>query len=250
MLGMARALLKERAGRWKPQFALFAAGLGFCATILVVTIFEKFLEGGWVTLVATGTVIVVCFLIRRHYRAVSAHMAELFKALANIPRVREGSPGPVNPSGHVAAVLVGGYTGLGIHTTLAALRAFPGQFKGVVFLSVGVLDSGLFKGADAVEALRSRTEGELKKYVDLMHGQGIPAMYLMGVGTDVVSLLESLCLLVSQQFAKATFFAGQLVFKSERWYHGVLHNETAFAVQRRLHLAGQTMVILPARVGA
>ena len=46
------------------------------------------------------------------------------------------------------------------------------------------------------------------------------------------------------------FFAGQLVFRNERWYHGVLHNETAFAVQRRLHLAGHTMVILPARVGA
>jgi hypothetical protein len=55
---------------------------------------------------------------------------------------------------------------------------------------------------------------------------------------------------VSAEFAKVTFFAGQLVFRNERWYHGVLHNETAFAVQRRLHLAGHTMVILPARVGA
>jgi hypothetical protein len=251
MLGMTRSLLSQRkSGRpWRKELALFVAGLGFCATILVITILEKFLEGGWVTLVSTGAVLVVCFLVRRHYRAVNALMAELYKTLANIPRAREGSPGPVDPGSHVAAVLVGGYTGLGIHTTLAALRAFPGQFKGVVFLSVGVLDSGVFKGEEAVDSLRERTEGELRKYVDLMHGQGIPATYRMGVGTDVVSLLDNLCLLVSQEFKKVTFFAGQLVFRNERWYHGVLHNETAFAVQRRLHLAGQTMVILPARVG-
>ncbi|MFI5403776.1 MAG: APC family permease [Planctomycetota bacterium] len=252
MLGMARSLLgQRRSGRpWGKQFALFASGLAFCATILVITVLEKFLEGGWVTLVVTGTVIAVCFLVRRHYRAVNARMAELYRTLANIPAVREGSPGPVDPTKHVAAVLVGGYTGLGIHTTLAAFRAFPGQFKGVVFLSVGVLDSGAFKGEEAVDSLRERTEGELKKYVNLMHGQGIPATYRMGVGTDVVSLLENLCFVVSAEFAKVTFFAGQLVFRNERWYHGVLHNETAFAVQRRLHLAGQTMVILPARVGA
>ncbi len=252
MLGMARSLLKQRGtGRpWRGQFTLFAFGLAFCATILVITIREKFLEGGWVTLVSTGTVLVICFLIRRHYRAVSARMVELYRTLGNIPRVREGSPGPVDPTKHVAAILVGGYTGLGIHTTFTAFRAFPGQFKGVVFLSVGVLDSGAFKGADAVDGLRERTEGELRKYVDLMHGQGIPATYRMGVGTDVVSLLENLCFVASAEFAKVTFFAGQLVFRNERWYHGVLHNETAFAVQRRLHLAGQTMVILPARVGA
>jgi len=251
MLGMARSLLGQRgSGRpWGKQFALFASGLAFCATILVITILEKFLEGGWVTLLVTGAVIVICFLVRRHYRAVNLRMAELYRSLANIPRVHKGSPGPVDPKAHVAAVLVGGYTGLGIHTTLAAFRAFPGQFKGVVFVSVGVLDSGAFKGEEAVESLRTKTEAELRKYVELMEGQGIPATSRMGVGTDVASLLESLCLLVSQEFAKVTFFAGQLVFRSERWYHGVLHNETAFAVQRRLHLAGQTMVILPARVG-
>jgi amino acid transporter len=252
MLGMARSLLSERGGErpWRRQFALFAFGLAFCVTILVVTILEKFLEGGWITLVATFGVLIVCFLVRRHYRAVNHRMQELYRSLSTIPRVREGSPGPADPSKHAAAVLVGGYTGLGIHTTLAAFRAFPGQFKSIVFVSVGVIDSGAFKDEAAVEKVRDRTEGELKKYVELMHGQGVPASYRMGVGTDVVSLLESLCMIVAKEFDKVTFFAGQLVFRNERWYHRILHNETAFAVQRRLQLEGQTMVILPARVGA
>jgi amino acid transporter len=250
MLGMARSLLAQRreARGWRREFALFAVGLAFCATILVVTILEKFLEGGWITLAATGGVLAICFLVRSHYRAVNAKMAELYRALANIPRVQEGSPGPVDPATHAAAVLVGGYSGLGIHTTLAAFRAFPGQFKSVVFLSVGVLDSGGFKGDEAVDRLRAQTDEGLRKYVELMHGQGVPATYRAAIGTDVVSELERLCLGVAKEFHKVTFFAGQLVFKKERWYQSILHNETAFAVQRRLQLAGETMVILPARV--
>jgi hypothetical protein len=38
------------------------------------------------------------------------------------------------------------------------------------------------------------------------------------------------------------------VFRQERWFQKLLHNETAFAIQKRLQFAGQTMVILPARV--
>jgi hypothetical protein len=52
--------------------------------------------------------------------------------------------------------LVGGYCGLGIYAFLAIAQSFPKHFKNVVFLSVGTLDSGEFKGEGAVEALRER----------------------------------------------------------------------------------------------
>lgn len=45
-----------------------------------------------------------------------------------------------------------------------------------------------------------------------------------------------------------TFFAGQLMFGREQWWHGVLHNQTAFALQKRLQWDGFTMVILPVRI--
>jgi len=44
------------------------------------------------------------------------------------------------------------------------------------------------------------------------------------------------------------FFAGQLVFRREAWYQRLLHNETAFAIQKRLHGLGLPMVIVPAKV--
>jgi amino acid transporter len=250
MLGMARSLFgQRRTGRpWRRQFTLFAAGFTFCVTILGMTVFEKFGEGGWVTLLVTTLVVLSCFWIRRHYRTVTAKLATLYASLAAIPRLSQTPPGPVDPSKPTAAVLVGGYSVLGIHTTLAAFRAFPGQFKNVVFLSVGVIDSGAFKAEPTLDQLRQRTDGELKKYVELMNGQGIPATYRMAIGTDVVAELEQLCLDAAKEFPQVTFFAGQLVFQRERWYQPLLHNETAFALQKRLQLPGYTMVILPARV--
>jgi hypothetical protein len=59
---------------------------------------------------------------------------------------------------------------------------------------------------------------------------------------------EKLCRRLHREFPKATFFAGKIVFQRERWYQRLLHNETAFAIQRRLQWSGQTMVVIPARM--
>jgi hypothetical protein len=44
------------------------------------------------------------------------------------------------------------------------------------------------------------------------------------------------------------FFLGQLVFENDKFYYRVLHNETAFAIQRRLQFGGLQAVVLPIRV--
>ena len=72
--------------------------------------------------------------------------------------------------------------------------------------------------------------------------------YRMAIGTEVITDLEKLCLKVAGEFPQVTFFAGQLIFQRERWYQSILHNQTAYILQKRLQLAGQTIVILPARV--
>ena len=129
-----------------------------------------------------------------------------------------------------------------------ALNSFPQQFKGVVFISAGVVDSAALQGQESLDLLKSRNQLELAKYVEMMEGQGMPAVSRTAIGTDVVEELEKLCLEVAAEFPQATFFAGQLVFQRERWYQAILHNETAFALQRRLQLAEKTLIILPARV--
>jgi len=147
-----------------------------------------------------------------------------------------------------AVVLVGGYGGLGVHTLLSTVRFAPSHFRNVVFVSVGVVDSGNFKGAAAVEDLKQHTEEHLGRYVDLAHRLGFQATSYMAIGTDVVDELAHLCRVVAKDFPKAVFFTGQLVFQQDRWYQRILHNQTAFALQRRLQWDGISMVILPTRV--
>jgi hypothetical protein len=70
----------------------------------------------------------------------------------------------------------------------------------------------------------------------------------MAVGTDVVDEAFRLCMETTKEFPNIMFFSGQLVFRQEAWYQPLLHNRTAFSLQRRLFLEGQTMVVLPMRM--
>jgi amino acid transporter len=250
LFGMARDRWKRRRtlASWKRRFALFASGFVLCALILVVTVMEKFVEGGWLTLVVTGSLIALCFVIRSHYDTVKAQMAKLGEGLMNLPPAKQPATGEPDARMPVAALLVGSYGGLGIHTLLNIFRTFPGQYKGVLFLSVGVVDSGAFKGEGAIQDLTADTEAMLDRYVALARSLGLPAGRRLGVGTDVVAEGEKLCLEIAHDYPRVTFFAGKVIFQREKWYQRVLHNETAASIQQRLQWDGLTMVVLPARV--
>ncbi len=250
MFGMLKYWIANRdRPEWPRRVTLFAAGFVLCMTILVITVFEKFREGGWVTLVVTGVLILACVMIRRHYHHSSATMARLYSELDSVPR-GEADPASPDPKQPVAIVLVNAYSGLGIHTVLNIFRAFPQHFKGLVFVSVGIVDSGEFKGEDSISALTERTEEMLQQYLFLAAGLGVAADYRLAIGTEAVESGEALCLAVAQEYPRSTFFAGKLIFQKERWYQRLLHNETALAIQKRLQWAGKTMVTLPVRLRA
>jgi K+ transporter len=229
---------------------LFLVGFFLCATILVVTTIEKFSSGGWVTLVVTGCVVTLCFNIRRHYDKVSGKVRRLYSTLLEFPPSPEAGKRPVEPNHNepVAAVLVGEYGGVGLHTAMTAMSKFPQHFDGVVFVSVGVVDSKEFKGEGTVEALREHLEADLKKYVEFSRNQGIPATYRYAIDTEAVAGAEKLCIEVAAEFPRVTFFAGKVIFGKERWYHAILHNGTAYAIQKRLQWDGQMVVVVPVRV--
>ena len=257
MLAMLRLWTARRVthpdGR-RRRITLFGVGLALCVTILAVTVFEKFSEGGWLTVLITCATVAVCFVVRRHYDRVESTVDALYRELEDLPNgdatSAAGGPIRLEPQLPTAAILVGSYGGVGIHTLLNVLRGFPGHFRQVVFLSVGVVDSGEFKGEHALEDLRVRTEEMLGRYVRLAAKLGIPAEQRLVIGTEVVSAAERLCMDVARELPAVTFFAGKLIFARERRWHSLLHNETALAIQRRLNWLGKTMVTLPIRVRA
>jgi amino acid transporter len=253
MLAMLRFWGRHRRTRpeWVSRTALFAVALVLCAMILGITLYEKFAQGGWITVVITLLVIAVCFAIRRHYRRVTHELDQLYRELGDLPHVPKAAGaavGDIDPKRPTAAVLVGSFGGVGIHTVLNIFRVFPGHFKSLVFVSVGVIDSGEFKGEHAVEDLRRRTQEMQGNYISLATGLGVPATGRMAIGTEAVEEAEKLCLEVAREFPHVVFFAGKMIFQREKWYHRLLHNETALAVERRLRWRGKTMVTLPVRV--
>src|ERR1700690_2241592 len=86
MFGMLKHCLTERSKlrNWIPQTVLFTLGFILCATILVITVFEKFREGGWLTLLVTAGVVGLAFVIRAHYRSVAAKLTELYQDVCHI----------------------------------------------------------------------------------------------------------------------------------------------------------------------
>jgi amino acid transporter len=249
LLGMSRLMIRGHEPKWKRNLLIHGVGLFMCVSILVVTIYEKFLQGGWITIVITSVLIMVAFAIHQHYQRVRAGMRSLDEILMNVPsNVHEVSVAPLDTNAATAVIMVKSFSGFGIHEVLSIHRLFPRVFKNFIFVSAAVVDSGVFKGADEVDLLEKETRGNLDQYVTWARGQGMNADYRMAVGTEPVESVTEMCKQIAEEYPRAIFFMGRLIFREEKWYYRLLHNETPNAIQRRLQFDGLQAVVLPIRV--
>ena len=249
-MGMVRHWWNSRGTlpHWRRAILLAALGTLVTGGILVVTAIVKFTQGGWITLAVTGTFVAMCMLVRRHYHQVRGVLKSLDDVLTDLPLpAREIAP-ELAPDGPTAVVLVESYAGLGIHTLLSVQRMFPRHYKNFVFCSVGLVDSGQFKGAADVHALEDKTRADLEKYVTLAQRMGFYAEYRYTLGTDLIEELDHMVMDLVKEFRRSVVFAGQLVFQRENLFTRTLHHETAFSIQRRLQFNGIQVIILPIRV--
>jgi amino acid transporter len=259
-LGMSRFWITERKKHkdWLRHLPVHLVGLALCVTILIVTCFEKFADGGWLTLLITGLLVGLCFAIRSHYRLVVGAIRHLDVELpdplqdpemAKAWSAHDKEPvAAIDPRKPVAILFVGGYGGLGRHALLTLLRMFPHHFKGVVFCSIAIIDSGNFKGVEEVHELEARTRVQLGKYVKLATTMGLPAESAFATGIEVAVEAEKLGKELITRFPQGLFVAGQLLFDEDSTFNRILHNETAFLIQRRLQHEGIPMIVLPVRL--
>src|SRR5262249_11379936 len=96
--------------------------------------------------------------------------------------------------------------------------------------------------------VRERTQESLDKYLDLATGLQLATAARTALGTEAVDTASTVALDVAREFPRVVFCSGKLVFEQDRWYQRVLHNETAYSIQRRLQFAGQQAMVLPVRV--
>jgi amino acid transporter len=249
-LGMSKFFIQRRTEdpQWFRHLLVHLIGLVLCVTILVITTIEKFVEGGWMTLLITSVVIGLCYLIKGHYLRVRLGMKDLDATLLDVPIAPHGEPPAIDRNAPTAIQLVSGYSGFGVHTLFSIMTTFPKTYQNIIFVSVAMIDSGSFKGAEEIESLEASVKSELEKYVAMARSLGFASEYRTALATDVVESAVGLCKATAEEFPRSTVFTGQITFRLEKFYHRLLHNETSFAIQRRLQWDGLTTVIMPIRV--
>jgi len=240
---------RRSAANWRWRLALSGTGLFVTTGILLVLVIGKFFDGGWVTLLITGGVIALCAAIRWHYN-------ETREQLRKIDRLFS-SGGPLKAVDHppqpdaqkpTAVFFVGKNRGVGMHALLWVQRLFPGHFRNFVFVSVGEIDAQRFDGAGALRTLQFEIENSLRYYENFCHTHQLAAKSYCGFGTEPVDELLKLVEQVTRDFPNCVFFASKLIFVHDNFFTRWLHNQTALALQQKLHLQGIQMVILPMKV--
>ncbi len=248
--GMVRHWWRERKNvpGWKSKLALNGVGVLMTGFILLTLCFVKFWEGGWITLLATGLLVGAAFMTRSHYRRVQSRLSKLDSLApalsSSVPSILEDGKAETG----TAAIFVNGFNGLGLHTLLGVGRIFPRSFGRYVFVQVGLVDAGNFKGASELERLKAHLEEEAGKYVAETRRQGYEACSFNQIGCDFVQTAEELAGKVRAKYPNAVFFGGQLVFKEESIMDRLLHNYAIFAIQKELYKKGMPLVIMPIKV--
>jgi amino acid transporter len=254
-LGMVRHWWERRTEerKWLVKIIINGAGLLLTSSILVSLCMVKFFEGGWVTLLVTGILIGVAFWVKRYYQLTQKKLLRLNELVEtatsndSITTLIKHPPSR-DTKARTAVFLVHGFNGIGLHTLLAVIRMFPKVYQNFIFVQVGVLDAGNFKGAMEVENLQKHTEAEVKRYVTYIGRHGYYSESHTALGTDIVDEAEKLCNEVAEQFPQSQFFAGQLVFDKENRIGRWLHNHTVLELQRRLYHDNRVMLVLPIKV--
>ena len=243
---------KTKVKAWKKKLIINGVGLILTVFILMSVIAVKFSEGGWVTLLFIGAFAGLVTLIRRHYDNASELIKELNAKVVNSPEcmsiIKNDTSRKVNMNDKTAVLLVNGFNGLGMQALSTIFKLFGEMYKNFVFVHIGVIDAGVFKGEEEIKELQVEVSKDVDKYVKLISSHGYYAEGFTSVGTDVVEEITKLAPEILKKFPNAVFFGGQIVFPNDSVLTRWLHNYTVFASQRKLYADGIPFVVLPIKV--
>jgi amino acid transporter len=248
LFGLSKHWWQERNRKFSNILRLLLSSLAaiICSSILVMLVLTRFFHGGLVALSIAGFVVLLCWLTRKHYQKTDIKFRQADRLL--VPQLGAKDPEiipPFEPNAPTAVLFIGKSIGVGMHALLWIYRLFPHYFKNFIFVSVGIIDVQSYGADEYFKVLQRRVKRNLDHFVSFVHSHGNAAYAVIDYGTDPVEKLTQIAEKLYQENPNCVFFASNLVFPNENWLVRRLHNETAFAVQRKLHLQGIMMVILP-----
>ncbi len=255
-LGMVKHWWQERKNT-KVFYKLLINGLGLFLTLFILAsvVIIKFAEGGWITIIVTGSLVALALFIKNHYKKTF----EMFKSLNTIVDSvnssmydtvfqNEEHKIDIKYTDKTAILLINGYNGLGLHSLLSIFKMFGKTFKNYVFVQIGTVDTGNFKGSQEITHLEKYIKTETEKYVQFIKRKGFNAEAYTAIGIDVVEEIEKITPKIMEKYKNAVFFGGQIVFPRDTFATKWLHNYIVFAVQKKLYNMGIPFVILPIRL--
>jgi len=251
LLGLSIYWFRHRYRREKWLSKLIISVLGFivCSGILLITIFEKFYQGGWITLLITSLFIASGLAIKKVYRAFRINLLQKesefynYEFLPANPNLAE-----IDKSAPTAAIIVDQTFGSGMNCLLAIKKLFPGIFSNFIFVTVGEVDSNTMREEKRWRDMRRKTKSILNKYKNYCNANGRFAKAYIGYDTDVVEKLTQLTNRVAKDYPNVVFFGTKFIFDNENILTQSLFNHIPYIMQRRLHVKGQNMVILPMKI--
>ncbi|MFZ5518473.1 MAG: APC family permease [Candidatus Zhuqueibacterota bacterium] len=256
-LGMVRHWWRSRGNekKWRRKLLINGIGMFLTGFILFSVSVIKFNEGGWITVLVTSALVGLALLVKRHYNRIHLLMERLDSLVEaadqsiSVAQAEKKETNKIDPNGRTAILLVNGYGGLGLHTVFGAVRLFGDELKNFVFVQVGVIDAGVFKGSEEMKLLRQKVDADLGRYVEFIKKQGLYAEGISAIGIDVIEEVTKLAPEIQKRFPNSIFFGGQLVFPKEPMFSRWLHNYTVFAIQRKFYYQGVPVILLPIKAG-
>ncbi len=256
-LGMSKHWWKNRNtdSKWSKKF--FINGICFlvCGFILIMVMVLKFHEGGWITLFITCLFIILALSVKRHYNKIAQKLLkldtlvpnarqEISKILDNI-RTKGFSFKDTRENNKTAVLFVSGFNGKGISSLLYLLKLFDAQFKTIVFVEIGILNTHTLINEEVVHHLDEDLKSDLKHYVNLVSKFGFEGKAIRTLGTDVTIEAMKISYTIMEKYPNSIFFGGQILFPDETIFTKYLHNYEAFSLQKSFYKKGIPFIVLP-----
>jgi amino acid transporter len=246
--------VKKKEGNWIPKLLINGLGLILTIGILCTVLFIKFSEGGWLTIVITSSLIFFVVRVRNHYDRAAKLLSRLdhkmFRqvegAMLSWEKSNRNSP-EFDQESHTACMCVNDFNGVGINTFLKIREDFE-NYKNFIFISVGMVDTGTFKGEEELQNLEENVKYNLKKFEELARAYGCFADSYYAIGTDVADEVKELSKKVVHKYHRVIFFAGNAIFARPSSLTRMLHNQTQLTLQNRLAHKGFMMVMIPIKL--
>ncbi|WP_092401485.1 MULTISPECIES: APC family permease [Candidatus Ichthyocystis] len=233
---------------WIGRFMLSFGSFLLTASILVVTAFVKFSDGGWLTLLITSAVIICCIWIKNHYSQMEKSIESIDESLAHLPYGTITNPVKLSPNEPTAAFIIGSSRGVGMHDLRWVQKMFPNHFKNFVFINVETVDAESYVEEIEIKKIRQEAMMKTSYFVNFCNSHGLSAKQYIGFGIDTIEEIFKLSERVETEFSNVIFFSSHLTSKDENWVTRLLHSNTPFVLQKKMHAVGMNMVILPLQV--